>query len=145
MTAKQYLQQAYRLNGFINADRAELVRLRELSVSVGGQDLTQDRVQTSITSDKTGNVVMKIMDLESKIKAEIARYVDLQAEIRGRVNAVQCEDLRLLLKKRYLNFEKWEQIAVDMNYAYRWVLALHKRALTAFEEQFSGGIKEWTN
>ena len=41
--------------------------------------------------------------------------------------------LRTLLTKRYLNFEKWEKIAVDLNYSWRQVMRLHGQALRAAE------------
>ena len=46
MTAKEYLQQAYRLNELIDSDAQELERLRELAGKVGGSNFGE-RVQTS--------------------------------------------------------------------------------------------------
>ena len=136
MTAKQYLQQSFRLNAKIDADLLEVERLRALATSVSSPDLSQDRVQTGTVSDRIGNTVAKIIDLEREINAEIDRFVDLKREIRERIDKVASEDFRIILQKRYLNFQKWEQIAVDLNYTYRHVTRLHGEAIQAFHSLF---------
>jgi hypothetical protein len=135
MTAKRYLQQAKRLNARIDANLLEVERLRALATSISSVDLSREGVRTSGTPDRTGNVVAKIVDLEKEINAEIDGFVDLMREIRERIDAMDDDDLRLILKKRYLNFQKWERIAIDMDLTYQWVHRLHKRALADFEKK----------
>lgn len=136
MTAKQYLQQSFRLNAKIDANQMELERLRALATSIPSPDLSQDRVQGGTVSDRIGNTVAKIVDLEAKINVEIDQFIDLKREIRTRIDEINDDDLRLVLKNRYLNFQKWEQIAVDMNFTYRHVTRLHGEAIQAFQERF---------
>jgi hypothetical protein len=137
MTAKQYLRQALRLNEKIDANMLELERLRALATAVSSPDLSQDRVRASGVSDRIGNIVAKIVDLEEKINAEIDKFVGLKKEIRERLSMMPDDDLRLILQKRYINFQKWEQIAVDMNFTFQWVHVLHKRALNEFKKFMS--------
>jgi hypothetical protein len=141
MTAKQYLQQSFRLNTKIDANQMELERLRALAESVPSPDLSKDRVQTSGAGDRIGGIVAKIVDLEAVIKTEILKFVDLKREIRERIDGIEDDDLRLILQKRYINFQKWEQIAVDMNYGFQWVHKLHKRALNKFSEKYQQAIE----
>ena len=144
MTAKQYLQQSFKLNAKINANLLELERLRALSTCVASPDLSKDKVQTGSVTDRIGNTVAKIVDLEILIIDETDRLVDLKREIRERLEAIEDDDLRLVLQKRYVNFQKWEQIAVDMNYGYQWIHKLHKRALNLFSKKFQQAIESDT-
>ena len=41
-----------------------------------------------------------------------------------------------VLKHRYLYGKRWEQIAVDMKYAFRHVTRLHGQALAAFASRY---------
>lgn len=133
MNAKQYLQQAYRLNELINSDLLELQNLRCLSTSISS-DMSQERVQSTKQSDKIGGVVAKIVDLDNQINAEIDQFVDLKKEIRGKITAIENPDDRLVLQERYLNFMTWERIAEAMHFTTQWVHEIHKRALRSLEK-----------
>ena len=133
MTAKQYLRQAYRLNQKIDADMSEKKRLHDRYISIRVQDLSSERVQSSPNNDGKVDTLAKIMELEAKINTEIDRYVALKEEIRESINKVEDDTLKLILQKRYLNFEKWEKIAVDMDYSTRRILQLHNKALSEVE------------
>ena len=137
MNTKKYLQQAFYLNQLIETNKYELERLRELSVSVQSPNLTDDRVQTSAPTDKIGETVARIVDLEVVILSDIDRYVKTKKEIRKVLSGVKDDKLKLILQKRYLNFDKWEKIAEDMNLEVRWVYILHKDALKAVEKKKS--------
>jgi len=141
MTAKQYLQQSFRLKMKIDMKQLKLEQLRALAESVSSPDLSKDRVQTSGASDKIGGAVAKIVDLENEIKGEIEKFVQLEREIRQRVYKMPDDDLRIIIEKRYINFQKWEQIAVDMNYGFQWVHKLHKRALNIFSIIYQQAIE----
>ncbi|GHV06385.1 hypothetical protein FACS1894217_04950 [Clostridia bacterium] len=141
MTAKQYLQQAFRLNQRIESNRDEIARLRSLATSIGSPDLSADRVQSSGNSDKMAATIAKIIDFERELEAEIEKYVVLRREIYGKVDRIEDDDYRIILKKRYLEFKKWENIAVEMNYSYQWVHKLHKRALQDFAKKNQQAIE----
>ena len=57
----------------------------------------------------------------------------IKQEIATVIAEVPDTTLRTLLTKRYLNFEKWEKIAVDLNYSWRWTMKMHRQALQAVE------------
>ena len=52
------------------------------------------------------------------------------------------EDLnfKTVLELRYLSYLRWEEIAVRMNYTFRWTQELHHRALLALQEAASALI-----
>ncbi len=129
MTAKEYLQQAYHLDKLIRADQSQLDELRALATSIKSPDFSKDSVQASPQGDTVGALIAKIADLDTQIEARIDRYIDTQKEIGDAIKGVKTPLYRAVLTERYLNFKKWEQIAVDIGYTYRGVLKIHARAL----------------
>lgn len=130
MTAKQYLRQAYRLNDLINSDLAELEQLKVLSTSVSSPNLSG--MPSSGTRKQEApfvNAVMKIIELEKVIDAEIDRFVDLKKEIRDVINKVPDNSQKLVLKLRYIQFLKWESVASEMDLSLKQVHRIHNEAL----------------
>ena len=80
-------------------------------------------------------LIGRIIDLEAEINAEIDRYVDEKHRIINEIQGLKNADYISLLYKRYVEFKKFEIIAVEMNYTYRYVLNMHGYALKDFEEQ----------
>lgn len=135
MTAKQYLRQAYRLNDLINSDLAELEQLRILSRSVSSPNLSgmpgsgQRKQEAPFV-----NPILKIIDLENYINAEIDRFVDLKKEIRTVIFQVPDNSQKLCLKLRYIQFLKWEAVATEMNLSLKQVHRIHNDALQAVQK-----------
>lgn len=130
MTAKQYLRQAYRLNDLINSDLAELEQLKVLSTSVSSPNLSG--MPSSGTRKQEApfvNAVMKIIELEKVIDAEIDRFVDLKKEIRDVINKVPDNNQKLVLQLRYIQFLKWESVAAEMDLSLKQVHRIHNEAL----------------
>jgi hypothetical protein len=110
MSIKKFLNQAFYLDRLIQANRDELERLQAVAESISCPDLSAERVQGGERSDKIGNTVAKIVDLEREIQYENDRYVQARKDIQRVIDAVSKPRLKLILQERYLNFKKWEQI-----------------------------------
>lgn len=123
MTAKSYLQQ-YR--SAVRRAEASLDHLAELRA-------------IAERSNKLGATVARLVDAEAQIDGEIELLAAVEREITRTINAVQDERLQLVLYRRYILGEKWEQIAVNLNLDYRWVLRLHGRALAAVADVLKEG------
>lgn len=128
MTAKQYLKQARYLDERINTKIAQVSSLHNLATKA-----------TSTLSDMPGSptrnthrmedIIIKILMLENEINADIDHLVDLKDEILSVIKAVDDEECCLLLEKRYLNFEQWEDIAAEMCTGVKNIYRLHDKAL----------------
>lgn len=136
MNAKQFLRQAYKLNELIESDKEELENLRSLSESISG-DMTQERVQTSASSDKIVNIIAKIVDLENEIHDEIEQLIALKKQIRDVINKLENINEKLVLKYRYLMFFQWEEICDKMHYSPRQIHRFYDSALENIEVPFS--------
>ena len=81
-------------------------------------------------TDKIQNAVCRIADIEADINREIDRLIDLRERIEAAICAIPDGRLRDLMRYRYMDGKKFEEIAVAMHLDYRWVRRLHGRALS---------------
>lgn len=80
-------------------------------------------------SDKIQTTVEKITEIEEKLDHEIDALVDLRNRIEAAVEKLEDGRLRDVMRYRYIDGMKWEQIAVEMHYSYMQVCRLHGKAL----------------
>lgn len=128
MDAKDYLGQIRLLDVLIQNKQLEIEQLETLATRVTSVN-EGDRVQASGNQDKMADIVCKIVELRKEINADIDKLVDLKSEIIPIIDAVQDADMIDVLYKRYIQYKKWEEIALEMHYTYQWVCKLHGRAL----------------
>ena len=128
MDAKAYLSQVRKYDRLINNKLETIASLRSLATSIS-VELKSDVVQSSGTKDKMANTIDRIVDLEREIDADIDQLVNLKREIMSVIDKVEDHILIDILYKRYFRYEKWEEIAIEMNYSYRQVTRLHGQAL----------------
>lgn len=136
MTAKEYLGQAYRLDQRINSKLEQVASLNELATKATST-LTGMPKNPNRATTKMADAVTKIVDLQAEINDDIDRLIDLKREIVTIIKTVNNTEYQTLLEKRYLCFETWEQIAVDMGYSLRWVHIIHSRILSELSKQFA--------
>lgn len=130
MTAKEYLSQAYRLDQRIDSKIEQISSLNDLATKCTAT-ISGMPHKTSSSTSTMADTVVKIIALQQEINADIDALVDLKREIITAINAVENPEFKTLLEKRYLCFESWEKIAVDMNYSIDNIFKLHKKALTS--------------
>lgn len=67
-------------------------------------------------------------------KSRIEHLIRDNEKIEGMIEKVDDSTSRELLRRRYIAFQEWEKIAVEMNYTYKHLVAvLHPKALKVFE------------
>ena len=128
MTAKEYLSQAFIVDVDINTKLDQLDRLNALATKA---TTTFSEVPFTGTPDphRREDISVKIIDLEDRIKEEMRRLVDLKSDIMTAIAKIEEPEQRIVLEKRYLEFKKWEDIAVEMNRSLRSIYRLHGEAL----------------
>jgi hypothetical protein len=132
MTAKEYLSQARYLDERINAKIKQVEALNTLATSATSVLTGMPHSPNKATS-KMANIVDKIVDLQAEINRDIDELVDLKKAIGELIKAVDCPEQQTLLEKRYLCFQSWEQIAVDMFYSMHYLYKVHNAALEKCE------------
>ena len=132
MTAKEYLSQAFRLDGRINTKLEQVASLRNLAAKAT-TGMQMDRISSTRQLSPMENAVTKLIDLEHEINGDIDQLVDLKREIAGLIISVGDPSYRILLEMRYLGGNTWEEVSLQLGYDLRWVYRLHDRALQAVE------------
>ena len=133
MTAKEYLQQYLDADREIQAKVDQIARLRDMATRTTSAP-AGDRVQSS-AENKLERIISKIADMEAEVDAEIDRLADKRREVQTAIERVPNAAQREVLIRRYMVGQKWEKIAVELNFDYRWVLRLHGRALNEIQKE----------
>lgn len=136
MTAKEYLQQAWRLDARINNTIEQIRSLNDLATKCTSV-ITGMPHSPSKSTSKMEDAIVKLVDFEEELSMELDTMVDLKKEIFSTIKQVEHVEYQLLLEKRYLRFMTWEKIAVDLGYDVRWVHRLHGKALEQVQELLS--------
>lgn len=138
MGAKEYLQQVRKLNILIDRKIEQRDSLRADTVRITAHS-EGERVKSSGNLMRLSDTIAKIIDLENEINADIDKLVNLKKEIIAVIDSIDNSDMIDLLYRRYLKYEKWEKIAVEMNFNIRWIYRLHGQALKKISEKMEIG------
>ena len=135
MTSREYLSQAFYINRKIDV---MIKKTEEMKRSLYGKAISyeNDGTQSGSHANVTETALLKVLEYEERINADINRLVDLRFEIETTIMSVSDNVQREVLERRYLLFEKWEKIAVEMDIDLRWVYRLHKKALLTIESHY---------
>ena len=132
MTVKEYLNQAYRLETDINNKIDQIKRLKELSrrvtSSYGGEVVSHSR-----NVDSMENAVIRIVEAQAALTAQVDRLVDKRKEIQETIDLVADKDCRTLLNLRYMGMKTWDDICGRMEMSSTHVFRLHRNALSMVE------------
>ena len=133
MTADEFLKQIERADKLISNKLYEVQRLRLLAVSTT-VPTDREAIQTSGVSDKVGNIVAKIVDLESEINDLIDEYVDLQRECIWVIESLKNSLQYTVLHKHYVQYKSFAEIAEEEHYSYDGIMKVKRKALEQVEE-----------
>ena len=145
MTLKELRQQAKdQLSQIKKTDRLVdrlLATTQTLRASLISQsyELQPDRVQTSGPKDRLAETFARIDELEQKINARIDDLIRLKEDTLKVIYQIPDKDQQNVLIARYVQGERWEKIAVDLNFSIRQIHRIHGIALVAFAERVKDG------
>ena len=128
MSAKEYLSQARYLDARINSKIKQVEQLNYLATSATSVLSGMPHNPNKATS-KMADIVGKIVDLQAEINHDIDTLVDLKRDIGGLIKSLPNVEHQTLLEKRYLCFQSWEQIAVDLSFSMQHTFRMHDSAL----------------
>lgn len=135
MTAKEYLQQVKRKDAAINNLQRDKEGLIAMMYSLGGAG-EGERVQSSRNNDKFGTLYGRIDEKEREITEKIDSLVDFKLKVSEEINELEDSRYIEILHKRYISFESWERIAIDLDYTVRHIQHLHGQALIEFQKLY---------
>lgn len=126
MTPKEYLSQVRAMDERLRLIGQKIERLRSVleyrspSFEGGGGVGSADRLPDTV------GLIVEYEQQAEKLREE---YIGKFREIDRTIAAVPDAVLREVLERRYLFYQRWEQIAEEMHYSERHILRLHGAAL----------------
>ena len=133
-SAKDFLEQSWRLNEEIDCKIEQLDVLNALAGKTTST-LAGMPHAPGHGGSKLEDIIVKIVDLQEEINADIDRLVDLKKEMMRMIALVEDKDQRRILERRYLCHEEWPTIAVKCNLSERHTKRIHYLALKALDEK----------
>jgi seryl-tRNA synthetase len=133
MGAVEFLSQAYHIDLRIQSKLEQLESLNSLATKASTA-YGNEPVSGSRDVQRREAVICKIVDLQNDINADIDSLVDIKREVRRMIESVPSVDGKTVLEMRYINYKKWEEIAVSMHYVLRNVHYIHDKAIAYLEE-----------
>ena len=141
MQAKPYLQELKRLDTCIHQRLREKQSLYDSTVGAVRTD--KERVQASTNADALPNLIARIETIEQEIDRQLDAYIQLKHRIINQIHGLSNDAYISVLHKRYVEFKRLEEIAVEMNYTYSYARALHGKALMEFSHKFAAEIANY--
>lgn len=96
--------------------------------------LVQDGMPHGSGSSDLSAYAAKLDELLSELEEQMNERIQLRREIVRKIECMESETEKAVLRYRYIHMLKWEEIAVKMHYGYRNILKVHGRALEHFEQ-----------
>lgn len=135
MTAKQYLSQISRLNKMIANKLSEIYQIKSMALNISVLN-EEDKVQTSGSKDRIGDMVAKMVDLEKEAQSYVDAYTDLRRKTIMQIDSMPKETHYKVLFSKYIEDKTFDVIAEEMGYSWRQVIRIHGAALTEFEKLY---------
>lgn len=106
----------------------KLKELEERKTSIKSMVISDMNVQTSHNNNSIEDLIIKIEEcIEEYSKKEIELY-NKQLEIEKCINDLDPIE-RIVMRMRYMEGKKWEEIAYKIHYEWRQTHYIHKKAL----------------
>lgn len=123
---RKYLNRAYELTKIKERlEREYKQKLKEMdSISVSCEEIKAN----SIVS-KVENKALDLVSLKKDIDLHNVKMEEVKRERAGVVDKLEDDNLKSLLRLRYLEFRKWEDIMYILNYSRRYIFKLHNKAI----------------
>lgn len=129
---KSYLNQAYYLDMRINTLQDELNMLEnKLFRCTPSYSNTGHNSSPQPTFEYT---IDKVMQYRDRLNNEIDNLIDTKKSIKKAIDKLDNDKEKLLLYKRYINFQTFESIAEDLDITPRQVYKIHKKTLEKLKE-----------
>lgn len=136
MTAKQFLSRGRWIE-------------REISALMRTRDETRDRL-TKITQSYDGDGAQStkdphkfdaLLEMEDKLDSMIDKLYQVKLEILSAIEKLEDSRERIALRAYYIDMKTWEEVAVELHYAWRQTMRVRKSAIEHVEEVLNGRVE----
>lgn len=127
---KEYLK---RYHGAVLAEKAIQQEIDELRMDKMFPMLIQDGMPHGSSCGDLSAYAAQLDELLIELKEQMEKRIKIRREITEKIEAMQDETEKTVLRLRYIHWMRWEQIADRMGYSIRNITKIHGKALAHFE------------
>lgn len=95
--------------------------------------LIQDGMPHGSSCGDLSEYAAQLDGLLADLKEQMEKRISIRREITQKIEQMQDETEKMVLRLRYIHWLRWEQIAERMGYGWTQVHRIHGRALTNFK------------
>ena len=91
--------------------------------------------QVSVQESKVGlkdDVYIKMIEYNDKINQKVDELIDTKKKVFDTIEQIKDHEQRLILKMRYVDCEKWEDIEEELHVSKNTMHRIHRKALKEF-------------
>ena len=127
---KEYLK---RYHSAVLAEKAIQQEIDELRMDKMYPMLIQDGMPHGSSCGDLSEYAAQLDGLLADLKEQMEKRIRIRREITRKIESMQDETEKTVLRLRYIHWLKWEQIAERMGYSLRNITKIHGKALAHFE------------
>lgn len=130
----KYPQMVKRLSKYKEAKKlymAERRTLEELETILYKSTIpvSSAKVKTTPQPDKLSGKMDTLHALQKRCEVKSALALNEMQKVLSLIDLIETPICKEILTKRYIHCQRWERIAVDLNYDYSYVSRLHNKAI----------------
>lgn len=140
MTVKEFLQSLRKMDYQIDrkrdlVDKLESactykgVRINEIGGSGGSHDPHSHE-----------SAMARFIDAKDALEKTIEELCNRREQAMDMIDTISDANVLDIFYRRYFNYEKWENIAVDKGISFQWVHELHRKGLIELERRFGKNL-----
>jgi len=127
LKAKEYLQQLKKLDVMIANKLIEIDQWK--SIASGTTTCSEgERVQSSGSQQKMADAVIKYMDIQAELDADVDRFIDTKMDVIRTIEKLNPTEYDLL-HMIYVQYLTLDDVADKYGKGYSWATTVHGRAL----------------
>ena len=134
MEAKEYLKQIKTLDIKIKNKSLEIEDIENKMKGVTGISYDEKISSSSNNKSPQEKMIYKYLAYKEELQENINELTEHKKQAMSLIDKIENAEYIEVLYKRYFQYMKWEQIAVDMDYTYRNILYIHGKALIELNE-----------
>lgn len=114
-------------------EREYIQKLKEMD----NISISCNEIKVSRTISKVENKALDLVSLKKDIDLHNIKIEEVKREISCVIDKIEDDTLKNLLRLRYLEFRKWEDIAYILNYTKRHIHRKHTEALEEILKKYN--------
>ena len=123
---KKYLNRAYKCTR-----KKEMLEreYKQKQREVGSIRICYDEIKTNLINSKVEDKALELIRLKNDVDLHNIEIDRIRKEIEGVIDKINDDNLKTLLRLRYLEVKKWRTIEHILNYSEQHIHRLHNKAL----------------